>query len=400
MKKIKTLKCILSLSILSSVFACSNNLPVNQDFTKNEGIKNEGTSKTFHVKFADPSALNQAKYYKNILGYTAKQIRDMNPVIFTAEVLRAAGFNAGGLRKAGFTLTDLKPLAFTDAELLTGGFSQNQISISKLKFAGDSIATIISKGYNPFVLSAGFTEYDVKVIGYTINELRQSGYALDTLKGSGYSDTDLLATGFNQNQITMASLKFAGDSIATIISKGYNPFVLSSGFSEYDIKVIGYTLKDYVLYKGLTVVALANAKLYGYSSSGSKELGYKAIDIIGAGFPVSDIKAIGYTANDCLKSNITTITKSFGYTLTELRDGGYTIDYLITKAISLNNVLLYTSGYSFQEIGAVYTLQEIVNKYLYDSSHGGIRFQVQDIKNLGYTREQIIAAGMPSYLVN
>jgi hypothetical protein len=182
----------------------------------------------------------------------------------------------------------------------------------------------------------GCTAGDFKALGKTVHEMKVMGWNISDLKDAKYDPRLIM------REFTASVLRDAGFTIKDMQEAGHGPAFISEGFTPEELKNSGYGLSDMKLIL--------------------RE--YKASALRDAGFTIKDLQEAGHDLQFI----------SEGFTVTKLRNSGYSLSEMKLKLRELTASALRRAGFTIKDLQEVdYNLQFI--------SKG---FTATELKNSGY----------------
>jgi ribosomal protein L13E len=391
-------------------------------------------------------------------GYHA---READGAGYTVLQLFTAGFPAGGLhdcghtavilREAGYELMALIGANYNAEELVEAGFTVKEIkeagtSLVQLKAAGTAMATLKDTGYTVERLKQqGYTANElasqtrgrvdlthlgpscaakevpwpcgiVEIEGYTVKELRGGGvtaaelrkakvffkleewkdasWPTNSLREGGYTAVEMRTCGYRAKELhkhgyTVIDLVEGGYPIAELRAIGATAGELRGArVSAKALSDVGYSAKD-LLVAGFSAQELIEC---GFGVAELCEAGFDAIQLRALGFSAKELKAYGYGAGALREagSNVKEL-KELGFTDIELEDAGFT-----RRAVEAVNGM-YHSVTELKKLGH-YEVDEL-REYGYIVADLRTIYTVKDIKDGGFSLDELRAGGMPEHAV-
>jgi len=366
-------------------------------------------------------------------GYTAKELVDADTRApdkkITAAQLKAAGYTAKNLFDAGFTAlqlveADTTSTKFTAAQLKAAGYTATQ-----LKAANFTAKELVTANFKLADLSvrktgAGYNATELKDAGFSVSALKGEGYNISVISAAGFSIPELLAGGFTKKEVatikSVADLKAAGWTPAQLKDAGFNASQLKG-----DGPVPHFTAAELVRAKGVNLFTATELKIAGYTAADLFAAGFTANQLVEAanndkrpgviGYSVNELYTAGYTVESikaapwkiqptvsdwAIEKNkgadgiftykyLVPLAKLIegGYSITQLRSGGFNPGLLNTAAARLGR-----PNYTEKDlkIGG-YSASELYN-------HGYT--DLAKLRVAGYTAKDLKDTGLPSHAIN
>lgn len=387
-------------------------------------------------------------------GYDAKRIRDAGydateatqagynlaelfGANYDATGVRKAGHTAPPMREIGYNLIDLKGAGFSGEELMEAGYTAQELkeagtSLVQLKAANTPMATL-------------------KDIGYTAERLKQQGYTAAELSSQSKGRIDIKTREVTRDEGGYTAKELRGGGItATELRKGKVFFVIAEwkdaawptrelregGYTAFELRVCGYAAKE--LHKnGFTVAELVegefpirelraigatagelrevgiNAKTLAEVGYSAKELliaGFSAEELIACGFGVAALREAGFDAIQLRRLGFSAAElKAYGYSAGQLKEAGCLVKEL--KELGFSAEELEEAGFSRRAVEAVdgrsvrdlkefgaYEVSELREYGYVVADLRGI-YTVKDMKDQGYSLDELLEGGIPDHAV-
>ena len=340
--------------------------------------------------------------------------------------LRRAGHEARGLREVGISLDELRRAEYSPAELQQAGFEALE-----LKQAGTSLLELRKANTPvPTLRAAGYTAVQLRQHGYTAKELAGGGYTAKELRG--FRDSlakeakDAIYAGYSAMELregsvpySGAELKEAGYSAAELRAGGWTPLELrAKGFGCAELLACGFTAKEMYNKGAFALLELrevtgvpgiaASLRAGGVSASEMRRVGFDADQLFRGGYDAAEMYAVGYTRAE-LKAcgfepkqlastgcTLGELLEQLGFTVDELRRGGYTIKQLheceddamlrFTQDDGLSDEQLLAAGFPQREVGAL-------NKSAAALRAAG--YSAAELQRIGFALRELRTAGFP-----
>ena len=387
-------------------------------------------------------------------GYDATRIRDAGydaneatSAGYTVTQMHGAGYSAGELRKAGFTalvlredgydLNELQGAGYSGDELMQAGYTAQELkeagtSLVQLKAAGTPIANLKEAGYTAQRLrqqgytaselatgsrgridlrtgvvskdEGGYTAKEMKAGGvtgqelkrgkiyFTIAEFKDGSWTTRELKDGGYSAGELRGCGYGA-----AELAKVGYTIQDLVTGGFHASALRAiGAPVAELREAGLTAKE------LSEVGYTAKELYigGYSAKELIACGFGVGALCEAGFDAIQLRALGFSAKEL---------KAYGYGAKALKDAGSLVKEL--KELGFPDDELESAGFTRRAVEAVdgRSVQKLKDQGKYEAAElkeygyvvvdlRGI-YTVKDMKDQGFSLEELSAGGVPEHAV-
>jgi hypothetical protein len=309
-----------------------------------------------------------------------KELKLLFGIWFTITDLLNAGFAAKEIKQIGFTFKDFYNYynfekkfgqdffrIIVDAEFTPDEPKLNEWDIDDV----NKLINIIIEHKSKYKLGQlkNFRIDLLIAVGYTISDLLAEGITreriLQEIKYIKYK------------QDIFIQLKSNNFTIDEIIKADYNkiiliPFLIGCGFSIAEFKQAGYSI-----YELKSSIPVTNFRIdYEKWKLGDKQLDWFTIsDFLNAGFSAVDIKIIGFTFKDFFeeytrrgKNFIKTIIEakftkdnltSSGFTVTKLKTEGFTKDFYTSKSMGFTIDELITEGFTKEDFtNAGFTIED------------------------------------------
>ena len=218
----------------------------------------------------------------------------------------------------------------------------------------------------------GWPVKELREAGYTALEMRLQGYGAKELNKHGYSIEDLVVGGYD-----IKTLRDIGATAGELRSAGINAKALSDvGYSAKELLVAGFSAEELIA--------------CGYGVAALREAGFTAIQLRALGFTAKELKDYGYGAAalkeaGCLVKEL----KELEFSDEELEEAGFS-----RRAVEAVN------GRSVRELKEV-GLYEVAELREYGYLVADLRgiYTVKDIKDQGFSLDELREGGMPEHAV-
>ena len=329
-------------------------------------------------------------------GYTVKEIKEAGTSLVQ---LKAAGTAMAVLKDSSYTVERLKQQQYTAVELASQ--SRGRVDLSSLgpgyiaKEVGWECSLTDDEGYTCKELRGGgvtASELRKAKIFFRVEEWKDAAWPTSNLREGGYYAAELKACGYtakelNKHGYTVLDLVQGGFAIADLFAIGAAAKALrEAGVSAKTLSEVGYTAKE------LLVAGFSAAELIacGYGVVALREAGFTATQLKQLGFSTAELKAYGYDA---------TALKEAGSVVKELKDLGFSDEELEAAGFSARAVAA-VDGRSVRELKEEggYEVAEL-REYGYVAKDLRGVYTIKDIKDNGFSLEELRAGGYPEHAV-
>ena len=221
--------------------------------------------------------------------------------------LRAAGCQAATLRSEKFTARELKDAGYPAVELHDVGFTIGELFVvfapnelqacvgpsgsiyAELAKAGVSAEDLWHNGVEAGSLKpAGYTATDLADAGYTCRELREASFSLQEIKHVGYDGNAMWDAGFS-----ISELRAAGFEATAFRPRASAEELIDGGFDIESLRNAGIPISS---------ISLSAMKKAGATALELRtQHGFKATDLLRAGYTLTELKQAGYPKPSDLK---------------------------------------------------------------------------------------------------
>lgn len=290
---------------------------------------------------------------------------------FTITALLNAGFNAKEIKEIGFSFRQFfnesrkeKP-EFSLDEIIKAEFSPDEIDLNR--WHEDDVEDLVK-----IIIKLKQTHTLKQLKNFRIDLLIKADYTIRELLVEDITHERILQDikHLKNKKNIFIQLKRNNFTINEIINAGYNnkgiiPFLIDCGFSIAEFKQAGYSIADLKDKIGIIDFRLDYEK---WKSDENKQLDWFTIrDFLNADFSAVDIKIIGFTFKDFFEEYIrrgknldfieiiinakfteNDLTSS-GFTVTNLKTEGFTKDFYTSKSMGFTIDELITKGFTEED---------------------------------------------------
>ena len=320
-------------------------------------------------------------------GYTAQEIKEAGTSLVQ---LKAANTPMASLKDIGYTAQRLKQQGYTAAEIALGARGRIDIkTLAILPDVGGYTAKEMRGGPPPHITATELRKGKVffrieewKEGGWATKELREGGYSASEMKACGYMVAELRKSGYSVHDLVDANflivdLRDIGIGASELKGAGVTAQVLSdAGYSAKELLVAGFTAAELIA--------------CGYGVAALREAGFDAIQLRKLGFSAAELKAYGYGAGPLKEAgSVVKELKELGFSDAELEEAGFA--RRAVEAVDGRSVreLKEYGGYQVAEL----------REYGYVAAELRGVYTVKDIKDQGYSLDELREGGIPEHAV-
>ena len=333
-------------------------------------------------------------------GYTTKEIKEAGTSLVQ---LKQANTPMIQLKEIGYTAQRLKQQGYLAAEIALGARGRIDIkTLTVLPDEGGYTTSEMRHGPPPHITASDLKKGKVYFIieewkegGWPTKELREAGYNAAEMKGMGYSASELRKSGYSildlvEAEFPISALRDIGAGARELRDAGVSAKVLSE---------VGYTAKE------LLVAGFSAAELIacGYGVAALREAGFDAIQLRKLGFSAAELKAYGYGAGALREAgSVIKELKELGFTAEELEEAGFTkravmaVDGRSVWELKEYGVTEFGEWREYEYGG--YQVSELREYGFVVGDLRGI-YTVKDIKDQGFSLDELRKGGMPEHAV-